>query len=164
MDGSLGAEFLEMVRTRLLDGYARHVRACLDALSDEDIWWRPHDEANAIANLVLHVAGSNRFYLEHVIERAADVRNRDAEFGARGSMGTADVGAVWDDAAARAARVLTTLTPARLTEMTERSGRPASIARILSHVTHHNATHVGQIIWIAKLRRPGVFQELTRTT
>jgi uncharacterized damage-inducible protein DinB len=164
MDGSLGAEFLELVRKRLLDDYAPQVRACLDAISDEDVWWRPHEQANAVGNLVLHVSGSNRFYLEHVIDGAPDVRNRDTEFAARGSMGKADLAGVWDDTAARVARVLSTVTPARLTELTERSGRPASIARILLHVTHHNATHVGQIIWITKLRRPGVFHELTRTT
>ena len=163
MDGSLGAEFLDSVRKRLLDDYARQVRVCLDALSEEDVWWRPHEQANAVGNLVLHVAGSNRFYLEHVIDGVADVRNRDAEFAARGSMGKADVAGVWDDTATRVARVLRTITPARLTEVTDRSGHPVSIARILSHVTHHNATHVGQIIWITKLRRPGILHELTRS-
>ena len=152
-----------MVRTRLLDDYARQVRACLDTLGEDDVWWRPHEQANAVGNLVLHVAGSNRFYLEHVIDGAADVRNRDAEFAARGSIAKADLAGVWDDTAARVARVLDTLTPARLPDMTERSGRPASIARILLHVTHHNATHVGQIIWVTKLRRPGAINELSRT-
>jgi hypothetical protein len=56
-----------------------------------------------------------------------------------------------------------TLTPDRLMEMTDRSGRPTSFARTLLHVTHHNATHTGQIIWITKLRRPGVIHELSRT-
>jgi uncharacterized damage-inducible protein DinB len=163
MDRSLGAEFLEMVRERLLEHYPRHVRACLAALDEEDVWWRPSEEANAVANLVLHVSGSNRFYLEHVIDGAAAVRNREAEFAARGSMGKADLTSIWDDTVARVARVLAAITPARLTEMTERSGHPASIARILSHVTHHNATHVGQMIWITKLRRPGVLHELTRS-
>ena len=163
MDRSLGAEFLEMVRARLLDDYPRQVRACLTALGDEDLWWRPHEQANAVANLVLHVSGSNRFYLEHVIDRAADVRDRDAEFAARDAMMKADVAAVWDDTVARVARVLDALTPARLEEITEGSGRPASIARILLHVTHHNATHIGQVIWITKLRRPGVLKELART-
>ena len=56
-----------------------------------------------------------------------------------------------------------TLTPARLLETHDRSGRPSSCARTLLHVSHHNATHVGQIIWITKLRRPGALHELSRT-
>ena len=67
MDGSLGEEFLQIVRARLVDEYPRQVRVCLSVLDDEDMWWRPNDQANAVGNLVLHVAGSNRFYLEHVL-------------------------------------------------------------------------------------------------
>jgi uncharacterized damage-inducible protein DinB len=163
MDGSLGAEFLQMVRSRLLHDFPRQVRTCLHVLNDEDIWWRPHDQSNAIGNLVLHVAGSNRFYLEHVIDGGADVRNRDAEFAARGAISKAEVEDVWIDVERRVARVLDTLTPERLTETTDRSGRSSSFAHILLHVTHHNATHIGQIIWITKLRRPGALHELTRT-
>jgi hypothetical protein len=76
MDGSLGEEFLQMVRARLVDDYPRQVRACLQLLDEEDVWWRPNDHANAVGNLVLHVSGSNRFYLEHVIAGGPDVRNR----------------------------------------------------------------------------------------
>ena len=163
MDGSLGEDFLEIVRARLVDAYPRQIRACLSALDHDDLWWRPNDQANAVGNLVLHVAGSNRFYLEHVIAGAADVRDRDAEFAARGALSKHEVEQVWADTERRVERVLQTITPQRLMEMTDRSGRPSSFARTLLHVTHHNANHVGQIIWITKLRRPGVIHELSRT-
>ena len=163
MDGSLGAEFLEMVRSRLTKDFPHQIRTCLQAVNEEDVWWRPHEDSNAIGNLILHVAGSNRFYLEHVIDGGADVRDRDAEFAARASISKADVEQVWADVERRVARVLATLTPERLTETTDRSGNTSSFARILLHVTHHNAAHIGQIIWMTKLRRPGVLHELTRT-
>ena len=163
MDGSLSEDFLEMVRARLVEDYPRQVRACLRVLDDEDLWWRPNDQANAVGNLVLHVSGSNRFYLEHVVAGGPDVRDRDAEFAARGALSKREVEQVWADTERRVERVLNTITTHRLTEMTDRSGRPSSFARILLHVTHHNATHVGQIIWITKLRRPGILHELSRT-
>jgi uncharacterized damage-inducible protein DinB len=163
MDGSLGEEFLQIVRTRLVHEYPHQVRICLQTLDEADLWWRPNDQANAVGNLVLHVAGSNRFYLEHVIDGGPDVRNRDAEFAARGAISKSEVERTWADTESRVRRVVETITPERLMEMTDRSGRPSSIAGILLHVTHHNATHVGQIIWITKLRRPGVLHELART-
>jgi len=162
MDGSLGDEFLEMVRARLVDDYPRQVRACLQALNEEDVWWRPNDQANAVGNLVLHVAGSNRFYLDHVIGGVPDVRDRDAEFAAHGAISKREVERVWADTESLVRRVMQTLTPARLMETTDRSGRPSSFAHTLLHVTHHNATHVGQIIWVTKLRRPGALHELSR--
>jgi uncharacterized damage-inducible protein DinB len=162
MDAPLDAEFLQMVRQRMLDEYPGQIRACLDALGEEDLWWRPHEQANAAGNLVLHLAGSNQFYFGHAIGGGADVRDRDAEFGARGARSRADVFAVYDAARATVERVLDTLSPARLVETTMATGRSSSFARILMHVTHHNALHIGQIVWVTKLRRPGALNELLR--
>jgi uncharacterized damage-inducible protein DinB len=132
-------------------------------LEDDDLWWRPHEQTNAVGNLVLHLAGSNQFYLGHAIGGGVDVRDREAEFGARGGRSSADVLQVYDDARATVHRVLDTLTPARLAETTNATGRSSSFARILLHVTHHNALHIGQIVWVTKLRRPGRLQELLRS-
>jgi len=163
MDGSLGTEFLQIVRARLVNEYPRQVRACLQALDDEDLWWRPNEQSNAVGNLILHVSASNRHYLEHVIGGGVDVRDRDAEFAARRTLTKTDLERVWADTETRVTRVMDTLSSERLVETTDRSGRVSSFAGILLHVTHHNATHVGQIIWITKLRRPCVLHELART-
>jgi hypothetical protein len=58
--------------------------------------------------------------------------------------------------------VLGTLTPARMVDTTIATGRSSSFARILMHVTHHNALHIGQIVWITKERKPGSLNELLR--
>ena len=163
MDAPLDAEFLEIVRSRLLNEYPRQIRTCLDALTEDEVWWRPNDQANAVGNLVLHLAGSNQYYLGHAIGGGADVRDRDAEFGARGGRSKAEVLRVYDDARATVQRVLDTLRPSRLVETTNATGRSSSFARILLHVTHHNALHIGQIIWVTKLRQPGALQELLRS-
>jgi uncharacterized damage-inducible protein DinB len=162
MDAPLDTEFLQMVRHRMLDEYPGQIRACLDALGEEDVWWRPHEQANAAGNLVLHLAGSNQFYLGHAIGGGPDVRDREAEFGARGQRSSHEVFAVYDSARATVERVLDTLSPARLTETTMATGRSSSFARLLMHVTHHNALHIGQIVWLTKLRKPGSLHELLR--
>jgi uncharacterized damage-inducible protein DinB len=162
MDVPLGGEFLDMVRHRMLDEYPGQIRACLDALGEDDLWWRPHEQANAAGNLVLHLAGSNQFYLGHAIGGEPDTRDRDAEFGARGEPSTADVFGAYERARVTVQRVLDTLTPARLVETTMATGRSSSFARILMHVTHHNALHIGQIVWVTKLRKPGALHELLR--
>ena len=162
MDAPLGAEFLQMVRSRMLDEYPGQIRACLDALGEDDLWWRPHERANAVGNLVLHLAGSNQYYLGHAIGGGPDVRDRDAEFDARGQRSNADVFAVYERARATVQQVLDTLTPERLVETSMATGRSSSFARLLMHVTHHNALHIGQIVWVTKLRRPGALNELLR--
>lgn len=146
---------LPLVTTRLLTEYPNLLAKSLQSLSEEDVWWRPNEQANAVGNLVLHLAGSNRHYLEHVIGGVPYARDRDAEFAARGGRSKADLERLWADVTARVEQVLGRLTPERLAEITPDRGR--SIAQVLLHVTHHNALHIGQIVWITKMRRPGAF-------
>jgi uncharacterized damage-inducible protein DinB len=160
MSDSVAAFLLQHVTSRLVDEFPRHVERCLDVLNEEDLWWRPHEQSNAVGNLVLHVAGSNRHFIEHVIGGAPGVRDRDAEFDARGGRSKADLLEVWSDVNRRVGAVLRTLTPNRLLEST--TDRSRSVGDVLLHVTHHNALHVGQIVWITKLRRPGTIHELLR--
>jgi uncharacterized damage-inducible protein DinB len=160
MPESVDAFLLQHVTTRLVTEFPNQVEKCLEVLSEDDLWWRPHEHSNAIGNLVLHVAGSNRHFVEHVIGGLPFVRDRDAEFAERGGRSKADVLQIWSDVAGRVEAVLRTLTPERLTQPT--SDRNRSIAEVLLHVTHHNALHIGQIVWITKLRRPGTIHELLR--
>jgi uncharacterized damage-inducible protein DinB len=159
MPESVDAFLLQHITTRLVTEFPAQVEKCLEVLGEDDLWWRPHEQANAVGNLVLHVAGSNRHFLEHVIGGAPGVRDRDAEFGARGGT-KRDIQQVWSDVAARVSAVLRTLTPERLSQPTSDRNRP--VVDVLLHVTHHNALHIGQIVWITKLRRPGTIHELLR--
>lgn len=160
MPDTVDAFLLHHITTRLVAEFPPQVERCLEVLSEDDLWWRPHELSNAVGNLVLHVAGSNRHFLEHVIGGAPGVRDRDAEFAARGGPTKADVLKVWTDVTARVDAVLRALTPERLVQPT--SDRNKSVAEVLLHVTHHNAFHIGQIVWITKLRRPGTIHELLR--
>ncbi|HVQ14120.1 MAG TPA: DinB family protein [Vicinamibacterales bacterium] len=160
MPESVDAFLLQHLTTRLVDEFPVQVAKCLDVLSEDDLWWRPNDQSNAIGNLVLHVAGSNRHFVEHVIGGVPFVRDRDGEFAARGGRTKGDVLQVWQDVAGRVRTALRALTPDRLTDVTGEKNK--SVAEILLHVTHHNALHVGQIVWITKLRQPGTIHELLR--
>jgi uncharacterized damage-inducible protein DinB len=144
MSESLDAFLLQHITTRLVTEFPTQVEKCLEVLGEDDLWWRPHEQSNAVGNLVLHVAGSNRHFLEHVI----------------GGRTKADIRQVWSDVAGRVNAVLHSLTPERLSQPT--SDRNRSVADVLLHVTHHNALHIGQIVWITKLRRPGTIHELLR--
>ena len=155
---------LETARIRLTQDYEMEVGACLDALDDAQLWWRPNDEANAIANLILHLVGSNHFYLEHMIAGGELRRDRDAEFSAHAGHSKAGVTALWEASVASTTSVLSAFDPARLLEVTEKTGKPLTLERILLHVTHHNAIHVGQIISTTKLLRSGAIRDLWKRT
>lgn len=160
MDKDLGSTLLHMTRVRLLHDYPVQISTCLDTLSDAELWWRPSEQANAVANLVIHLAGSNRYHLEEAIEGRSVGRDRAAEFSARQTHTRADLLTIWNESLRASEDVLNRLTPARLMETTDRTGKVTTFAQILLHVTHHNAVHLGQIVWITKLLHVGALDEL----
>jgi uncharacterized damage-inducible protein DinB len=160
MERPLDSTLLHLVRSRLVDDYPAQIGECLDVMTDEDFWWRPHETTNALGNLVLHLAGSNRYYIGYGIGGREVERDRDAEFAARGNPGRTEVLRRWDESVRVGADVLNQLDPSRLMETTDRTGKVTTIASMLLHVSHHTAVHMGQIVWITKMRHPGAISEL----
>ena len=160
MTYSLESTLLHLARTRLLQDYPGQIDACLEVLDDGDVWWRPNEQTNAVGNLVLHLSGSNRYYLEQVIGGRDIGRDRDGEFAARGGYSTDQLKALWDETRGIAEGVLSGLDPSQMVQTTERTGKLTTYAQILLHVTHHNAAHMGQIVWITKMRRAGALDDL----
>jgi uncharacterized damage-inducible protein DinB len=160
MDRTLEPTVLLIVRTRLLKDYPEQIRTCLDALTDEQLWWRPNEHSNAVANLVIHLAGSNRYYFDYVIGGQEDVRNRAGEFAARGGRTKAELRKHWDDSVAATERALDLFDAARLVDTTERTGKKTTFLQILLHVSHHNGVHMGQIVYIAKQLNPTAIDDI----
>ena len=160
MPYALESTLLHIARTRLLKDYPGQINACLDVLHDDDIWWRPNEQSNAVGNLVLHLSGSNRYYLEQAIGGRDIGRNRDAEFAAREGISRDQVRATWDESVRICETILNGLEPSQMMQATDRTGKETTYAQILLHVTHHNAAHMGQIVWITKMRHAGALEEL----
>ena len=59
--------------------------------------------------------------------------------------------------------VLNGFDPSRMMETTDRTGKVTTFAQVLLHVTHHNAVHMGQIVWITKMLHPGALDEVSMT-
>ena len=160
MNRTLDSTVLHMVKTRLVRDYPAQINTCLEALADDQLWWRPNDKSNSVANLVIHLAGSNRYYLEHVIGGQPDERNREAEFAARSGQTQASLRQLWQASVASTARVLEGLEPGRLMEQTDRSGKMTTCVQILLHVIHHNSVHMGQIVFISKQLNPVAIDDI----
>jgi uncharacterized damage-inducible protein DinB len=162
MERTLESTLLHVMKIRLLEDFPGQVNACLEVLTDEEVWWRPNGQANSPANLVLHLAGSNRYYIGEVIGGTPVSRDRDAEFAARGGYSKAQVRALWDASSQAVAGVLNALEPSQMMQTTERTGKTTTVAQVLLHVSHHNATHLGQILWATKELHPGALDDIGR--
>jgi uncharacterized damage-inducible protein DinB len=163
-DRTLESTLLHLVRSRMVDDYPSQIGQCLQVLTDEDMWWRPDEKSNALGNILLHLAGSNRLYIGYGVGGRAIERDRAAEFTARGAPGYAGVVTAWNETVDMMREVLGALEPSHLLEQTDRTGKLTTIASILLHASHHTAAHMGQVVWITKMRHPGALDELWITT
>jgi uncharacterized damage-inducible protein DinB len=160
MERDLNATLLHLTRVRLTQDYPAQINACLDVLTDDELWWRPNEQTNAVANLVVHLSWSNRYYFEQAISGRDIGRNRDAEFAARDGLPKSQLVETWRHSLAVVEEVLNGLQPAQMMDATDRTGKPTTFGQILLHVTHHNAAHMGQIVWITKMLHAGALDEL----
>jgi uncharacterized damage-inducible protein DinB len=160
MDRDLDSTLLHLTRVRLTQDYPAQINACLDVLTDDQLWWRPNEQANAVANLVVHLSWSNRFYLEQAIAGRDIGRHRDAEFATREGFAKPKLLETWQHSLRAVEDVLNRLQPADMMTATDRTGKVTTYGQVLLHVTHHNAAHMGQIVWITKMLHPGALDEL----
>lgn len=152
---SIAASFLERSRYYLCREYPTKIRAAVEAMPAERLWWRPNEQTNSVGNLLLHLSGNVRQWIVSGVGGQADVRKRNMEFAARGGADAAGMLDGLDTTLRDADGVLRALLPSELLERRSIQGRDTTVMEAVYHVVEHFAGHTGQIIWIAKMSAPG---------
>jgi uncharacterized damage-inducible protein DinB len=151
----IGAGFRDESR-RLLDGYFERICAATRELDAGQLWWRPHEGVNSIANLLLHLEGNLSQWVLEGLGGEPFERHRDAEFAARegasGEVLRQRLGAV----VARCQRAVAALDDERLGASLRIQGYEVTGLGALYHAVEHASYHTGQIVALAKqLLEPG---------
>src|SRR5947199_7670633 len=102
--------------TKKLRQLAERIETCLGKLNSGQIWARGSENENAVGNLVLHLCGNVRQWIVAGVGGAPDVRQRDAEFAARGDVPAAELSDRLRAAVGDATAVLDHVTAGRLAE------------------------------------------------
>ncbi len=156
----LGDVALAAVSSRITRILPAEIRACVDELTDEQLWWRPNEQTNSVGNLVLHVSGSMRHYLSRGVGGIEYQRDRPAEFAERGPVPKAELLATFDETIAQAGNTLDSLEVSRLLEPTDEQDYVPTIFDLIFNIAIHLATHTGQIIYVTKMLKEGSVDEL----
>jgi uncharacterized damage-inducible protein DinB len=126
------------------------IETCVPQLRDEQIWMRAGTNSNACGNLCLHLAGNVRQWILHGIGGAPDLRERDAEFAAKGGIGRDELLARLSLTVNEACAVIEALPDSRLTERIHPQSYDVTILEAILHVLEHFAQHTGQVILLTK--------------
>ena len=146
---ALTGDFLRVSRDQLQVRLQR-IEACLERLSDEQIWSRRHEVENAVGNLVLHLCGNITQWIIGGVGGAEVTRDRDAEFARREPLPADELAGRLRAVVQQADAVLAGLTPDDLTQPRRIQGYDVTVLHAVYHVVEHLAEHTGQIIWATK--------------
>src|SRR5678816_2449301 len=80
---NLSSTFLAKSRHYLGTEYRIKMRAAVESLPADALWWRANETSNSVGNLLLHLAGNVRQWIVSGVGGAADARHRAGEFEAR---------------------------------------------------------------------------------
>ena len=126
------------------------IKHCLGQLTDEQVWWRPAESMNSIANILLHLEGNLRQWIVSGIGRAHDTRNRPSEFAQRGPIAKAELLAHLETAVSEAQAALSRATAADLLRPRRIQGFDVTgVGAIFDSVPHFRG-HTQEIIHMTR--------------
>lgn len=145
----LGRHYLETV-IREFEAMKRQAEGALEQVSDEQLNVALDPEANSLAVLVKHIAGNMRSRWTDLLTSDGEKpdRNRDAEF--EGTLTRAELLDVWERGWAILFAAIRPLTPEDLMRTVTTRGKPHSVLKGIEVQQTHYATHIGQIVLLAK--------------
>ncbi len=136
---------------RKLNQHCSRIETCLGMLSGEQIWARGGENENAVGNLALHLCGNVRQWIVSGVGGQPDIRDRDAEFAARGGASPAQLSSRLRLIVDEAVGVIAQLDPRRLSERLVVQKYEVSILEAIYSALEHFAMHTGQIIFATKM-------------
>ena len=161
---TVAVEFIEASSIFLKNDFLPKLLHCLEAMTDEQIWWRPNEQSNSAGNLVIHLCGNLRQWIVAGLGNSKFLRDRDAEFATRDLVSKAqliaDIRAAVDEVEA----VLKSFPASRLLDRVPVQTYQVSALQSVYHVVEHFSYHLGQILYIYKLQTaddPGFYRHLT---
>ncbi len=145
-------DFVQHSQNLLEKDYLPKIQACLNILPEADLWWRPNDRSNSVGNLLLHLAGNLNQWVVAGIGSGEDHRRRDLEFSASDGKDAATLVHELQQTVHQATQTLDALNTDSLNQRVTIQGVEVTVLGAIYHAVEHFSMHVGQIIYITKLR------------
>lgn len=131
--------------------YLGKIAAAIEPLAEEQLWWRPNEGSNSIANLLIHLNGNLSQWVLAGLGGEPFERHRDAEFAARDGQSKAEMMDRLRATVERCRAVVARLTPDDLARRHQIQKYELDGYRALFHTVEHMSYHTGQIVLLAKL-------------
>lgn len=151
---------LDALNSRITKILPNQILACVEELSEEQLWWRANEQSNSVGNLVLHLSGSLRHYVSKTVGGIDYDRNRSAEFNEREHLRKEEVITIFKETISQVTQILDSFDTSHFLEPTPEPAYNPTVFNLLFNVSIHVATHTGQIVFVTKMLKEGSVDEL----
>ena len=149
---SVGRTYLEEARRRLAACHDR-IRHCLEQLEDGEVWWRPQENMNSIANLMLHLCGNLRQWIVAGVGGSPANRDRPREFAERGPIAKKELLRRLEEVIGEADAVLAKTSEEQLLASRRIQGFEETVLSAIFASLAHLSGHTQEIICLTRLLR-----------
>ena len=151
---NLAAHYLEEIR-RQFHGYKRQADGALSQISEEEFFRELDAESNSIAIVVKHMAGNMRSRFTDFLTSDGEKpdRNRDQEFEIGTGVDRKAFLGSWEKGWKALFDAVDALKPGDVERTITIRSEPHSVLQALNRALAHLASHVGQIVYLAKYFR-----------
>jgi Protein of unknown function (DUF1572) len=158
----LPAHYLDEIR-RQLRGYKRLGEGAIDQLEDAQLFTTLDPESNSVAILVKHLAGNMRSRFTDFLTDDGEKpnRKRDQEFELTSAVTRADLMRWWEEGWSCVFSAVENLKPGDVTRIVTIRGEPHTVLQALNRALAHYASHISQMIFLAKHLRSAKWQTLS---
>jgi hypothetical protein len=158
--GDVTQGFAAEAAKTLQSGLAR-IEHCLNQLTEQQIWWRPEPDMNAIGNLILHLCGNVAQWITSTIQNSPSGRNRPAEFAQRDPISKAELLDRLRNTIKLATQAIEGLTrPEQLLPPRRVQGHDTCILAAIFHSVCHFEGHTQEIVCMTRQLLGGRYQFL----
>ena len=140
----------QALASRYLGEYLDKIRLAADRLPEELVWWRPHQNALSVGNLILHLHGNLSLWIVSGLGRQAIVRERNKEFAADRTHQGSDLLQLISKTVTECRVLIESLPDEALSEDLHIQGYDIDVRGAVFHAVEHMSYHTGQILYIVK--------------
>jgi hypothetical protein len=151
VDQQIGQHYLADI-VRQLEKLRRLAQDALRQVDDGQFFLAPDPDSNSLAVIVKHLAGNMRSRWRDFLTTDGEKpdRHRDREFEREATDTRAGLMARWEEGWNAAVGTIRALHPADLLKTVTLRGEPHTVLEAINRQLPHYASHVGQIVYLAK--------------
>jgi uncharacterized damage-inducible protein DinB len=145
----------ELIKSALyrMEESTRMIQKSLMEITEEEVWLKPNESLNSIANLILHLCGNITQYIISSLGETEDIRERNLEFSTSKGLNKSELLTKLEETIDTAKRVIFDSDPEQLLKIRVVQGFSFSGVGLILHVVEHYSYHTGQIaFWVKQLK------------